>query len=450
MANKMNYKLFYRPEGAFCADFIPFRDDGQFRLFYLYDRRGVGGFGEGTPWHRVDTPDFVHFSERGEMLPRGAADEQDLYIFTGSVIKAMGEYHIFYTAHNHHLDPVEVVERASSPDLEHWTKHPDERFGPDPAVYEVNDFRDPFVFLRPDGSYSMLLVSRERGAGLRAGFTAEYVSDNLRSWRFKRKFYAPGLYHTHECPDFFELGGRNYLIFSEYSDRRLTRYTVGGPDQWHSPDDDVFDSPAYYAAKTALAPDGKRYLFGWIATRSNDRNANWDWGGNLGVHEIFALPDGSLGVREPESVAAAFKMGEPAPFSLDGRCSRDAITVCGDTGSTFRAEIELTADTREFDVQFNSGADADTYYKYTITRDSIYFRVTAGRTSCPEMRRPLRLSPDGRRRLTLLADGDVCITYVDGEVACSARCDNIQSRMLSLGAFGGKAEGTIRLGKFKD
>ena len=28
-------KLFYKPSGAFCADFITFYDEGKFRLFYL-------------------------------------------------------------------------------------------------------------------------------------------------------------------------------------------------------------------------------------------------------------------------------------------------------------------------------------------------------------------------------------------------------------------------------
>lgn len=37
------------------------------------------------------------------MLPKGTSEEQDLYVFTGSVIKAKGQYHIFYTGHNPHF-----------------------------------------------------------------------------------------------------------------------------------------------------------------------------------------------------------------------------------------------------------------------------------------------------------------------------------------------------------
>src|SRR5690348_7071028 len=95
--------LFYRPRDAFAADFIPFHSDGQFRLFYLHDWRNPKEHGEGTPWYQISTDDFVHFTELGEMLARGAPDDQDLYVFTGSVMEADGRYHIFYTGHNPHL-----------------------------------------------------------------------------------------------------------------------------------------------------------------------------------------------------------------------------------------------------------------------------------------------------------------------------------------------------------
>ena len=53
-------KLFYRPEGAVCADFIPFCEGGAFELFYLRDWRDEAAFGRGTPWYRISTDDFLH------------------------------------------------------------------------------------------------------------------------------------------------------------------------------------------------------------------------------------------------------------------------------------------------------------------------------------------------------------------------------------------------------
>ena len=121
-------EFFYKPQGAWAADFIPFYDQGRFHLFYLHDWRDVPGHGEGTPWYQVSTTDFVHFTEHGQMLARGTKDEQDLYVFTGSAIKAEGRYHIFYVGHNPYFakqgKPQEAIMHAVSDDLLSWIKVP--------------------------------------------------------------------------------------------------------------------------------------------------------------------------------------------------------------------------------------------------------------------------------------------------------------------------------------
>ncbi|MGQ9682417.1 MAG: glycoside hydrolase family 32 protein, partial [Anaerolineae bacterium] len=315
--------FFYRPEGAWAADFIPFYDEGAYRLFYLLDWRDRAGHGEGTPWYQVSTGDFVRFTEHGEMLARGAADEQDLYVFTGSVFKSEGLYHIFYTGHNPHLKsvgrPEQGVMHAVSRDLLHWQKRPEHTFYAPTEVYEPHDWRDPFVFWNEEAKeYWMLLAARlNTGPSRRRGCTALCVSTDLCRWQSRGPFWAPGLYYTHECPDLFRMGEWWYLIFSEFSQSCLTRYrmsrSLGGP--WLTPKDDAFDGRAYYAAKTAS--DGeRRYLFGWNPTREGESDeGHWQWGGNLVVHEICQRPDGTLAVRVPESVERAFGMPVPVQFT---------------------------------------------------------------------------------------------------------------------------------------
>lgn len=80
-------KLFYKPEDGWLADVIPFYEDGEFKLLYLKDWRDREGHGEGTPWFLLGTRDFIHYKEYGEVLPRGGVSEQDLYIYTGCVLK---------------------------------------------------------------------------------------------------------------------------------------------------------------------------------------------------------------------------------------------------------------------------------------------------------------------------------------------------------------------------
>ena len=266
--------FFYKPDNAWSADFIPFYQNGRYHLFYLLDWRDRPGHGEGTPWYQLSTQDFVHFTEHGCMLARGTAAEQDLYVFTGSVLQAGGLYHIFYTGHNPHLRqegrPEQAVMHAVSADLFTWQKVPADSFFAPADDYEPHDWRDPFVFWNEESQeYWMLLAARlKRGPDRQRGCTALCASKDLKSWEVREPLWAPGLYFTHECPDLFRMGDWWYLIFSEFSDATLTRYrmsrTLAGP--WRAPADDAFDGRAYYAAKSAS--DGKRrLLFGWNPTR---------------------------------------------------------------------------------------------------------------------------------------------------------------------------------------
>jgi len=91
------YKVFYKPDDGVAGDFIPFWHNGTFRLFYLKDWRNYEKHGEGVAWFQIATDDFLNFEDFGESIPRGTSDEQDLSIFTGSVIAAGGKFHIFYT-----------------------------------------------------------------------------------------------------------------------------------------------------------------------------------------------------------------------------------------------------------------------------------------------------------------------------------------------------------------
>lgn len=119
--------MFYRPKGkAVAADVIPFYKDGIFYLFYLKDFRDAEKYGEGVPWYLIKTKDFVNFEDCGEVLARGTDEQQDLFVFTGSVIEHEGKYYLFYTGHNPHLrekgKPEQAVMLAVGEDCEHFQK----------------------------------------------------------------------------------------------------------------------------------------------------------------------------------------------------------------------------------------------------------------------------------------------------------------------------------------
>lgn len=465
-------RIFYKPEGAWAADFIPFYRDGRYHLFYLHDWRDATQHGEGTPWFQVSTEDFVRFAEHGEMLPRGSREEQDLYVFTGSVIEAEGGYHIFYTGHNPHFPkqgrPAQAIMHAVSQDLLHWEKIREHTFYAPADQYEPNDWRDPFVFWNPEeGEYWMLLAARLRvGPSRRRGCTALCSSANLERWQVREPLWAPGLYYTHECPDLFAMGGWWYLVFSEFSERCVTRYrmsrSLSGP--WLVPADDTFDGRAFYAAKTA-SDGARRFIFGWSATREEERDYhNWQWGGNLVVHEVFQCPDGTLAVRVPTSVDGTFDHREPIRLQSGlGDCiiSSDMVEIsapssfgCATAGimseqCRLEATVIFTEGTQGCGVFLRASEDLEEAYYIRLEphRSRMVFDAWPRKGDIPfmvELERPLELGPGQPVHLKVLVDGTVCEVYAAGQLAMSTRLYDLKTG--NWGVF--VQEGTARFENF--
>ncbi|MBL7696549.1 MAG: DUF4975 domain-containing protein [Chitinophagaceae bacterium] len=444
------HDFFYKPTTGWAADFIPLYTKGKFELFYLLDFRDSEKHGEGTPWYRITTNDFVNYEENGEAIPRGTKDDQDLFIFTGSAIEANGKYHIFYTGHNHHFanqgKPMQAVMHAVSEDLKKWTKIPEHTFYAPEDKYEKHDWRDPFVFWNNETKeYNMLLAARfKEGVSRRRGLTALCTSKDLIKWETKAPFYAPNLYFTHECPDIFKMRDWWYLVFSEFTDKVKTRYVMSkslkGP--WIIPEVDDFDSHAFYAAKTAS--DGtKRFLFGWNPTRGEDSdNGGWQWGGNLVVHEIYPDANGHLLARAPQPVRDAFKYDLKPGFKVitGNAIANDAIVKMKAAGSfaaalaqetpklgRITAHCKFKKGAKEFGIMFYATDDLEKSYYIRVepAANRVVFdrwpRVRAEVPHMAEFERPLKISDKNEVALELFVEGTKGVLYVDDKVAMNFR-----------------------------
>lgn len=442
--------MYYKPHDGWLADVIPFYDEGEFKLFYLQDWRNHETYGEGTPWFLLGTKDFITFTEYGEVLPRGGAADQDLYIYTGCIIKAGERYHIFYTGNNFHYPAQgrkqQGVMHATSPDLLHWTKLEEDTFFAPEDGYEPHDWRDPFVFWNEEaGEYWMLLAARlNKGPDRRRGCIALCASADLRQWEVREPFWAPYLYATHECPDLFRIGEWWYLVYSTFSDRSVTHYrmskSLSGP--WTAPDNDALDNRAFYAAKT-WSDGEKRYAFGWNPTREGERDeGGWQWGGHLVVHEVVQQPDGSLRIKAPDSLAGAFRQERPVEVrAVVGDWTRSGLGwIAGPTdGFACALAGELPASccmidvtlvivepTRSCGIVLYTDEALDNGYMLRLEpdRSRIVFDQWPRKGDIPHvagLERPLALQAGKPCRLQLFIDGTICVTYINEAVALSAR-----------------------------
>ena len=458
--------LFYKPDCGRCGDFIPFHWKGDYHLFYLRRYPDEFGQGPGTPWWHIATRDFIHFDDWGEAVPRGPMDSQDAWVFTGSVMEKDGTFHIFYTGHNPEFYKTERhlqgIMHATSTDLRVWKKDPDFLFyPPSDAGYEKDDWRDPFVFRNDEaGEYWMLITARKAsGPESRRGLIALAASTDLKRWEVRKPFWEPDLYHGHECPDLFRMGDWWYLVYSTYSERRVTHYRMSRSlsGQWVCPANDTFDGRAYYAAKTA--GDGeRRFAFAWLPVRVPEEDGGaWQWGGSLAVHELVQRPDGSLAVRMPQTIQDSFK--KPVPLSPKGVLGRWQIkdeVISANSVSRFSAlglcdlpnecMIETTLTFKEGTANcgliLKADDSFDRFYQIRLEpagRRLVFDRLPHKGEGAFVIERPLEISAGRPVKIKVLIDGTCVVVYAGDETALSCRMYDYREGALGLFVSEGEA-----------
>lgn len=467
----MDQRGFYRPDDAWVGDVIPWQEAGEFHLFYLHETRRSPA--DGMPWHRVVTDDLVTFAEAGEALASGGRAASDFNVYTGSIVlDGSGTHHAFYTGQNparRGADgrPLQLVMHATSADgMQSWTKHPADTFGAS-AGYESADWRDPFVFRDEEaGLWRMLITARhDSGPDRRRGVIAQCTSRDLTSWEPSAPFWDPRRYLAHECPEVFQWGEWWYLVYSEFSDAFTTRYrmarSLDGP--WFVPAHDTLDGRAFYAAKSAER-DGRRFFFGWIASREDSRDDGaWQWAGTMSVLEAEQREDGTLAFHPAEELRRTFT----EPVAGLGRLSTGtrlhapdgyADTVSSaDAPDAFRlvARFDIADGTRECGLLLRAAADGEAGYVLRLeplrgrlvldrwprrATGTEQWQISGDVPFAVELERPCELGP-GEHVLDVIVDGELCVATLDDAVVLSTRLyDRPRGR---VGAFVG--EGSVSI-----
>lgn len=359
------YRLYPTSKNAWVGDVMPMADGDVLQLYYLYDtdHNGVGYH----PIYKFSTNNFYDYQDDGLAVDYGKSqDDPDLAIGTGSVLIAQdGVYHCFYTGHNDTfpekgLDK-ECVMHAVSTDNVNWTKIPEDTFYA-PEGYSGDDFRDPFVFWNEeDQCYWLLIAAREDTLG---GVVAKFTSADLSEWTLRDPLYAPKAQYMLECPDLFKMGDWYYLF---YSWDCVTYYamsqSMNGP--FVTPENNVLDGTefCFYAAKTAEL-NGTRYLCGWVGRKSEPVDSGtYNWAGSLLIHQLVQKEDGTLGVREPESLKDYF-VYEGAVTAVDtlGTVQETSegykLSAGNDEVSLVNFGMRKPTMMLEFDVTFSEGSYA--------------------------------------------------------------------------------------------
>lgn len=306
----------------------------------------------------------------------------------------------------------------------------------------------------------MLLAARNKeGPSRRRGSIALCASKDLRQWEIREPFWNPKLYVTHECPDLFQIGEWWYLVYSTFSERFVTHYrmskSLSGP--WTAPRNDAFDARAFYAAKT-WSDGNKRYAFGWDPSKENgDDYGDWQWAGNLVVHELVQEQDGTLTVRIPETVSRHFSNEHAAVWGSrlgDWKESEEGIAAAADetfscisAGSMpetckISARLSFSEGTRSCGIMLRASEDNnDAYYiRLEPLHNRLVFDMWPRRIEgemqwhlkgdhphAVELEVPVELHADTNYNIEIVVENSVCVVYLADQVAMTTRLYNLKT-----------------------
>lgn len=164
-----------------------------------------------------------------------------------------------------------------------------------PAGYAPEDFRDPTLIKTRDGWLAVMAARHETDGVQLVGCT----SPDLENWTFAG-VVARAVSVMPECPDVFEMDGRNVLLYScvdyegELTDnRRPVVYSVGQINRETNGFDGtplkVLDYGSdYYATQTCEGENGTRVLIHWMNSWARPN----DWMAKMGLQwsGLMTLP----------------------------------------------------------------------------------------------------------------------------------------------------------------
>ncbi|GGF99960.1 glycoside hydrolase family 32 protein [Paenibacillus abyssi] len=352
---------------------------GQYHMFYQhYPYKPVWG---PMHWGHAVSTDLMKW----EYLPVALAPDQQYDrdgCFSGSAIEKDGKLYLMYTGHimtgpNKEKDYYQLQNLAVSDDGVRFTKvdvNPviDVKQIPDGA--SEKDFRDPKVFEK-DGSYYVVLGSND---GQGNGIILLYRSNDLFQWSFAGEIARSdgSLGDNWECPDLFELEGRDILIMSpqrmpaqgnDYHNLHSTTYMIGSLDtdkgkfsyNEYRPVDYGFD---FYAPQTTVDDKGRRIVMAWMETWETaiPTQDGHHWAGAMTLPREVKLSGDRL-VFEPLEEVKAYRSNpyEAHSIAMDGLQDLDI------SGDSYELQVVFEAQqAEEFGLKLRVHGEEETVLSY--------------------------------------------------------------------------------------
>ena len=287
---------------------------GEYHLFYQYHPYSTK-WGP-MHWGHAVSRDLL----RWRYLPAALAPDEaydNAGCFSGSALElGDGRQLIMYTGVQEHLSHDGVRRDLQTQCLAVGDGLEYEKYGANPVLdgkdlpegFSRQDFRDPKLFRKPDGTFGCVVGCRTED---KSGSVLLFESDDGFDWHFvtvlDRCYNEYG--KMWECPDFFTLGDKQILAVSpqdmsavglEFHNGNCTMFLIGEYDEaTHTFERRNVQAVDYgldfYAPQTLVTPDGRRVVVGWMQ--------NWDtcvagpedrWFGQMSLPRELSYRDGRV------------------------------------------------------------------------------------------------------------------------------------------------------------
>lgn len=409
---------------------------GECHLFYQYYPYGTK-WGP-MHWGHYKTGDFIHW----EMVPAALAPEANYEsgCFSGSAIEtADGQHLLMYTAHleqDQDIKETQCVAIGNGVDYQKIAENPVLTVVDLPEGSSAADFRDPKIWWE-DGYYYAVIANRLKDG---KGAILLYRSEDCRKWQFITILAQnDGSYGTMwECPDFFELDGKQVLVVSpmhmkarglDFHNGHVSLVFLGDYDSQNY----KFTQEAvqmidygidFYAPQTTTAPDGRRIMIGWMQNWGSSQLPPEDakWFGMMTIPRELQIRDGRL-IQNPVREIEACRTGKVSYLNETVTAGREFAGINGRTiDMTVVLDLNQSPDCSRFEIRLASNKDHFTKVTYSVAQDII----TVDRTysgichDTNHIRRMKVEKKNGKVKLRFLLDRFSMEMFVnDGEQAFS-------------------------------
>lgn len=340
---------------------------GEYHLFYQYNPYDIH-WGP-MHWGHCKTKDFV----RWEQLPCALAPDMPYDdgegCFSGTAMEHEGKHILMYTS-----VMTQTLEDGSRKNVQNQSIAVGDGVNYQKALCNPVitgdmlpegssrvDFRDPKIWKEGNRFFSLVANRDEEGSGQLALFS----SDDGLDWKFEKMLTQSRRQwgNVWECPDFFELDGRQLLIISpifpnakglEIHNGNNSIYFVGDYDRERmefvrGQGCQIDFGLDFYAPQTTKTRDGRRIMIGWVQNWVNSLTPDdMKWAGMMTIPRELSICRGRLKqvpVRELENYRKNKKDyqnvhletadGERMLEGIGGRCFDMNVEISGEDYDSF-------------------------------------------------------------------------------------------------------------------